>query len=220
MPRERGPRERIKRLPNGTRPKAPQTSARKGRPKGSYTPPTADGMPVAAALRVVAGLDIDNLPERNESQGPIRGQGKNEYGLTAKQDAFAVGVSNGLTLSASYRASYNAENMSGESVVQAASRLMADTRVAARVRGLVEEKKKESTHDAARIKAKVIERLQLEAEDKKNPASVRVRALELLGKLTDVAAFRERVITEEPENTTEGLTAQLEERIANLMKSA
>jgi hypothetical protein len=98
--------------------------------------------------------------------------------------------------------------------------MMARDTVKTRVNMLVRERSRESTHDAARIKAKVIERLQLEAEDKKNPASVRVRALELLGKLTDVAAFRERVITEEPENTAESLTAQLEERIANLMKSA
>jgi hypothetical protein len=160
------------------------------------------------------------VPQRNERKAAVQGQGKNEYGLTVKQEAFCQAVAVGNTLSGSYRLAYSAENMSQETVMTHASAMMARDTVRARVNMLVQAKRRETTHDSARIKAKVIERLQLEAEDKKNPASVRVRALELLGKLTDVAAFRERVITEEPESSTESLTAQLEERIANLMKSA
>jgi hypothetical protein len=218
MTRDKEPRERIKRLPNGTKPRI--AGRPRGRPRGSYTPPTADGRPTEAVLRIVAGLDVDDVPQLNEAKAAKHGQGKNEYGLTVKQEAFCQAVAVGNTLSASYRAAYNAENMSPETVFSHASRMMARDTVKARVNMLVRERSRETTHDSARIKAKVIERLQLEAEDKKNPASVRVRALELLGKLTDVAAFRERVITEEPESSTESLTAQLEERIASLMKSA
>jgi hypothetical protein len=44
----------------------------------------------------------------------------------------------------------------------------------------------------AQIRQTVIERLQLEATDADNPPAARIRALELLGKVTEVAAFTER----------------------------
>ena len=194
-----------------------------GRPKGSKNrrPRLAvDGQPVAAALRVVAGLDMATIPQRQPGRGALHGQGKNEHGLTVKQEAFAQGVAAGNTLTAAYKAAYNTENMLIETTTQNACRLMANSNVAARVNMLVEKKSRKTTHDAARIKATVIERLQIEASDKANPASVRVRALELLGKLTDVAAFRERVTTETVDVTVDDLEAQLEERLRSLLKSA
>jgi hypothetical protein len=160
------------------------------------------------------------IPQRQPGRGALHGQGKNEWGLTAKQELFAQGVAAGKTLTASYKAAYNAGNMMAETIVSHASRLMAGDNVAARVNTLVEAKSRKTTHDAARIKATVIERLQIEASDKANPASVRVRALELLGKLTDVAAFRERITTETVDVTVDDLEAQLEERLRALLKSA
>ena len=55
----------------------------------------------------------------------IKGQGKNQYGLTAKQEAFAIGVGlRGETLSAAYRVAYDASSMSGHAVNNEAYKLM------------------------------------------------------------------------------------------------
>jgi hypothetical protein len=163
---------------------------------------------------------MDKVQPANPAKGALHGQGRNEHGLTAKREAFAQGVAEGKTLTASYKAAYNAENMSAHCIVTEASKLMANPDVANRVNLLVEVRSRKTTHDAARIKATVIERLQIEASDKANPASVRVRALELLGKLTDVAAFRERTIIEEPEASTADLAEQLQDRLSALLQSA
>lgn len=56
--------------------------------------------------------------------------------LTAKQEAFAAAVASGKTQADAYRASYNAENMKESTLWSNASRLMADSKVAARVEDL------------------------------------------------------------------------------------
>lgn len=53
--------------------------------------------------------------------------------LTAKREAFAQAVASGKTQADAYRASFDAAKMKAETIQQAASRLMADSTVAARV---------------------------------------------------------------------------------------
>lgn len=53
--------------------------------------------------------------------------------LTAKQEAFAQAVATGKTQADAYRHAFNAEKMKAETIQQAASRLMADSKVSARV---------------------------------------------------------------------------------------
>ena len=56
--------------------------------------------------------------------------------LTPKQEAFAQNVASGMTQADAYRNSYNAEKMKPESVQVNASKLMADAKIAQRVREL------------------------------------------------------------------------------------
>lgn len=56
--------------------------------------------------------------------------------LTPKQEKFAQCVADGMTQADAYRAAYSAGKMKADTVQQAASRLMADSKVAARVTGL------------------------------------------------------------------------------------
>ena len=143
-----------------------------------------------------------------------KGQGKDANGLTAKQEAFAQGVgSRGETLAASYRAAYDAANMSQAAIHVEACKLMALPAVAQRVNALVRERQAKTSHDAARIRQHVIERLHLESMNEDNPPAARVRALELLGKLDVVGAFRERVATEQAEAAPADLAATLEARL-------
>jgi hypothetical protein len=89
--------------------------------------------------------------------------------------------------------------------------------VADRVNAIAAVKLAKTSHDAARIRISVIERLQIEAADTNNPASVRVRALELLGKITDVALFTERLQTDTATTRSpDQITEELKERIAKL----
>lgn len=53
--------------------------------------------------------------------------------LTAKQEAFAQAVADGMSQSDAYRSAYKAEKMAASSVHVNASKLLADTKVAQRV---------------------------------------------------------------------------------------
>ena len=53
--------------------------------------------------------------------------------LTAKQEAFAQAIADGMNQSDAYRSAYNAGKMKPESVQQTASRLMDDLKVSSRV---------------------------------------------------------------------------------------
>ncbi len=52
--------------------------------------------------------------------------------LTAKQEAFAQAVADGMTQADAYRKAYDAGRMKAETIQQVASRLMADRKVSAR----------------------------------------------------------------------------------------
>jgi hypothetical protein len=84
----------------------------------------------------------------------------------------------------------------------------------------VQAKQAKTSHDASRMRSFVIERLHSEAADTSNPPSVRVRALELIGKLDVVAAFSAKPQTDEAAAPTQELAATLEARLKALMDKA
>jgi len=107
--------------------------------------------------------------------------------------------------------------MAPHTIHNEACKLLARPDIAARINALIERKRDRSSHDAAFIKARVIERLQIEANDTKNPASVRVRALELLGKMTDVSLFVDKVeTTTREEKTPEAIHEEIKQKLAKL----
>ena len=111
--------------------------------------------------------------------------------LTAKQKRFARYVAEGNTGADAYRKAYNAKG-TPKSVGSNASRLKADERMQIELTRLNTLKEIREQQSPAQLRATVIERLQLEATDENNPPAARIRALELLGKVTEVAAFTER----------------------------
>ena len=145
------------------------------------------------------------------------GQGKDANGLTAKQELFCQEVAKGNNLSAAYRIAYNAENMKPNIINNEACKLMARQDITARVNMLIEEKQAKSSHDSIRIKQHVIERLWIESQDTKNPATTRVRALELLGKMTTVSLFTDRVMTETVDaRSPEDIEQQIRDKLAKM----
>lgn len=150
-----------------------------------------------------------------------KGQGKNEWGLTAKQEAFAQGVgTRGETLAQAYRSAYDTENMAPATVHNEACKLMARHEIAARVNTLVRAKQVSAQHDAARIRAHVIERLHQESIDPDSSPAARVRALELLGKMGSVALFTPTAQGDDAAPAQADLAAMLEARLKALLAKA
>jgi len=124
------------------------------------------------------------------------GQGKDGNGLTVKQELFCQEVAKGSNLSAAYRVAYDTTNMKPAVINSEACKLMARPIIAERVNAIITENRAKTSLDAIRIRHHVIDKLWQESQAPTNSAAVRVRALELLGKMTDVSLFTERVQTE------------------------
>lgn len=127
----------------------------------------------------------------------IKGQGKNRDGLTAKQEAFAQAVANGLSLSDAYRAAYDCAGSSVATVNTRGHELAKRSEIAGRIEELVAQKREARSLDSAAMLSFIRERLLLEAQNTHSKPADRLKALELMGKLSDVGAFRERIVEEQ-----------------------
>ena len=72
--------------------------------------------------------------------------------LTPKQEVFVQGIIKGLSQADAYREAYNTQRMSDKTIHEAASRLMADSKVSARVQELREQVDKETIMSAQKRK--------------------------------------------------------------------
>lgn len=151
---------------------------------------------------------LDQIPVENLLAGSAGRE------LTAKQKRFARLIAEGNTGADAYRMAYNTK-AKPKQVGTDASRQKAKPRIAAEINRQELIKQARELHSPAQLRATVIERLQLEATDENNPPAARIRALELLGKVTEVAAFTERreqtVI-----HSSEAIKQQLMERLRSL----
>ena len=141
--------------------------------------------------------NTNNVIQLDKAVPLANGRGKNEHGLTVKQQAFAEAVATGMTLAAAYREVFNPPNMSRKTMWDAASKLMKRPEVIRWVNRTVEEKAEERRLDSGRTLLFIKDRLLIEAQSSANKPADRLKALELLGKLSDVGAFKERIVTED-----------------------
>ena len=139
--------------------------------------------------------------------------GKAARELTAKQKQFARLVAQGITGAEAYRQSYDT-SASPKRVGDAAAALKRDPRIASEINRLSTLNEIRELHSPQQIRALVIERLQMEAMNEDNPPNSRIRALELLGKVTEVAAFTER-----REQTVVHSSEQIRNQILDKLKS-
>ena len=111
--------------------------------------------------------------------------------LTAKQRKFAEAVAAGKTKAGAYREAYDTKTAPIHAGHQG-HRLTQNPKIAAQIDALrlAAEARKHAT--PAALRQLVIERLTAHAIDDDLPPAQRLRALELLGKVTEVAAFTER----------------------------
>lgn len=102
--------------------------------------------------------------------------------LTPKQSVFVQLVSEGKSFTESYRTAYNSKNMSDQSIRIEGSKLAKLPHVASEINRLTDGRKTSKKVQTKIHKSWITERLKAEALSDDNPASTRVRALELLGK--------------------------------------
>ena len=111
--------------------------------------------------------------------------------LTAKQRRFAQAIAMGETGAGAYRMAYNT---TAKPITQGqeAARLKADPKIAAQIEAFQLAQEAAAYATPAALRALVIDRLTQTAIDEQVKPAQRLRALELLGKVTEVAAFTER----------------------------
>jgi hypothetical protein len=133
--------------------------------------------------------------------------------LTSKQKKFARLIAEGLTGAEAYRQSYDT-SASPKRVGDQAAMLKRDPRISSEISRLTTLNEAREWQSPQQIRALVIERLQMEATNEDNPPNSRIRALELLGKVTEVAAFTER-----REQTVVHSSEQIRNQIMDRLKS-
>ena len=131
--------------------------------------------------------------------------------LTHKQLRFAEALALGDTKAGAYRKAYDTQ---GKPVTQShsGSRLAMQPAINAQVEAFQLAIEAQRYATPAALRALVIERLTCHAIDSDIPPAQRLRALELLGKVTEVAAFTERreiVTTDSTESARDKLLSSL-----------
>jgi len=118
----------------------------------------------------------------------------NRNKLTGKREAFAIAVATGGSLTDAYRRAYDIRpGTKAKSVWEAASRLASNDNVSTRIGELKAKVEERAVESIEAQRQAVVARLWAEATDPENPASCRIRALELLGRTGALRLFEEQV---------------------------
>lgn len=111
--------------------------------------------------------------------------------LTAKQKAFAAEIAAGETKAGAYRKAYKSK-AKPKTAHSEAAKLLANPRVSAEVETKKAENAAQESQTPAELRAWTIKQLEQHAQNESFPPAQRVKCLELLGKITEVALFTER----------------------------
>ena len=144
---------------------------------------------------------------------------RDDRGLTKKQGEFVEAMVEYKDLEKAFRDVYDCTNLPHSAVLKKASDLMDRPAVRRRMAELVGELGGEYSLSYAKLTSRyIMERLKAEATDKKNPANVRVRALELLGKTNDIDLFGDKgEQSQEDSRSAEDIERDLLNKITDLV---
>jgi len=131
--------------------------------------------------------------------------------LTPKQSAFAGFVAEGNNYSDAYRKAYNSKNMTDRSISIEGYKLMKKEHIKLQVDLLRADNRTATKAHEHSKQTWILERLKEEALDIDNPASTRVRALELLGKGAGLFDSTQTVVVEN--RTASQIEAELAEKL-------
>ena len=99
--------------------------------------------------------------------------------LTPKQEKFVQGIIEGMSQADAYRSAYSTKNMSDKTIWENASRLMADSKVNARVKELREQ----LTNELIMSAQKRLEWLTGVVQNKEESTSDKLKAIDLMNKM-------------------------------------
>jgi hypothetical protein len=136
--------------------------------------------------QIAAGLDsvpIDTL---------LAGAKTRETRLTAKQRAFAREVALGKTKAQAYRDTYDTKTLNKKVQGDQGSKLSRHPAVANEIRAIEAAIEAQKYQTPIQLRSLVIHQLTQHALDESFPAAQRLKALQLLGNVTEVAAFTDR----------------------------
>tara|TARA_R110002020_G_scaffold70049_3_gene181882 strand:+ start:348 stop:818 length:471 start_codon:yes stop_codon:yes gene_type:complete len=150
--------------------------------------------------------------DKDNSKDKVR----NISGLTPKQEKFVQGVLSGLTGSDAYRNAYDCSKMKDSSIHRESCVLMSNPKITARLRAGYRRLEDSSITSAISLRQMVTEQLVKEAKDTDNQAQSRIRALELIGKISEVALFTDRIETNTNNKTSDEIKLELEEKIQQM----
>ncbi len=203
-------------LPEGQQPSSSPDSSEGGN-RGEDTR-GGSSCPSWPSCHIIGGMDTQKIPTRKLSRKKVAealksvpvevvllgAAGAKSTKLTAKQKAFAEGVALGKTGAQAYRDAYDSQGKPATQG-QEAARLKADPKITAQIEAITLANEAAKYATPAALRALVIQQLTAHAiSDEVKPAQ-RLKALELLGKVTEVAAFTER---REIIKTTDATTAR------------
>jgi len=135
--------------------------------------------------------------------------------ITPKQTAFASFVASGDNNTEAYRKAYDTSKMSEQVIRNSAFKLSKNEKVRVSIKSLKEDTQKERQ---ARQKLNgdwIIEQLQDEASNDKNPAASRIRALELLGK--KMGFFEDSTLVTVKNQSPEEIEKELMEKLGAIL---
>ena len=136
--------------------------------------------------------------------------------LTSKQEAFAQAFVSGKTQADAYRVSFSAGNMKNETIQQAASRLMADGKVTARVAELRAPVVAKLQYGLEEAMLEAAEAFQV-AKDKENGGAM-VAAVQLRAKLNGLLIEKREDVTDPFKKAIGNMTAEKAQAMLDAMK--
>ena len=136
--------------------------------------------------------------------------------LTAKQERFVAEMIRGATQADAYRTAYSAEGMKPSAIYTEASLRVSHHEITKRLHAHQASVERSAVSSALSKRRWIVERLEHEAEHAQSDAG-RVRALELLGKVTEVALFTDRVEQVDNDLSPDQLRDELEQRLLKLV---
>ena len=122
----------------------------------------------------------------------ISGVKSKETRLTAKQKAFAREVAMGKSKAQAYRDTYNTKTQNKKTQGDAGGKLSRNTAIANEIQAIEAAIEAQKYQTPLQLRSLVIHQLTQHALDDSFPPAQRLKALQLLGNVTEVGAFTER----------------------------
>ena len=172
------------------------------------TPIKSDAQGGAGVIRLYPHKSTERAIAKAQERLDKGQLSKRAHRLTGKQEIFSQRIVDGYTQADAIRAAYDVSKSSDQAIYVMGCKAMANPKIVERVAEIRAARDRVTSLDGVALKAFVIERLQIEAEHAKQDGA-RVRALELLGRLTEVGAFAEQRIDMTPRRSEQEIEAEI-----------